>query len=185
MGDNDGLDGLDKINIYSNEDQRLHSLGVAITTEKSRKILFSIMSKAKTPSEIAVETGFSLPLINHHLNTMKSAGLIESKGIKQSDQKYSMIVYYAKPAILILPQKAADVAVNDKTFLDSLKNILRFTSIGISGIITWFLTQPKSLGENAGGFAEVDPLIPSLLIITVGLIIERSWSARKKTIKNI
>lgn len=185
----------ENIEILSNEDERLKLIGEILSNESSRNIFKLLISDELTAYEIVKKTNLSLSLVLHHINKMRSAGIVKISKISQTIRNQDMKHYTAKSGILILPQTISEKAKTSKTFQNSLKRIMRFSSIGIAAIASWFLTQPfiseptaprPTLPPYLLPFDVTSqtqlflPLTASLVVIIIGLIIERILSSRKK-----
>lgn len=183
------------IEIISNEDKRLKLIGEILSNESSRSIFRLLISNELTAYEIVKKANLSLSLVLHHINKMQSAEIVKISKITQTNKNQDMKHYTAKFGIMILPQAASEKAKTSKTFQNSLKRIMRFSSIGIAAIASWFLTQ-----STISGPATPRPTLPSyifpfdmtsqthlflpvtvsLVVIIIGLIIELILSSRKK-----
>lgn len=185
----------ENIEILSNEDDRLKLIGEILSNESSRSIFKLLISDELTAYEIVKKTNLSLSLVLHHINKMRSAGIVKISKISQTARNQDMKHYTAKSGILILPQPVSEKAKTSKTFQNSLKRIMRLSSIGIAAIASWFLMQ-STISEPTAPRPTLPPyLLPfditsqtqlflpvttSLLVIIIGLIIERILSSRKK-----
>ena len=99
--------------------------------------------------------------------------------------------YTAKAGIMILPQTVSEKAKTSKTFQNSLKRIMRFCSIGIAGVTSWFAVQayqpatkimsplPPELASQLLLASLFWPLAISLTVVIIGLVIERIFTIKK------
>jgi len=94
-----------------------------------------------TVNEIIASTGYALSLILHHLNKMKEIGIVEISKMGKNSKNHDMKYYVAKPAIIILTKGMSEKAKQSKSFQNSLMRLLKFASIGVSAIISWFGSQ--------------------------------------------
>ena len=183
--DTEKNDITDKVSIFSSDDVNLKLLGEVLSNESSRKILSSLIKKEMTVNEIIANTGYALSLILHHLNKMKETGIVEISKIGKNSKNHDMKYYVAKPAIIILTTKMSEKAKQSKSFQNSLKRLLKFASIGIAAVISWFGSQivqnqqavkqllpagSESSNMSAGLFWSVTI---TLSVIILGLITER------------
>ena len=89
--------------IFSNEDEKLKSLGKTLNNDYSRNILKLLRNAEMTANEIAKKTGMSLPLVIHHLNTMSHGGIVVVARTKFNTKNQPMKCYTVKSGVLILP----------------------------------------------------------------------------------
>lgn len=180
-------DGMDKIEIFSNTDDRLKFLGKMLNNDSSRKILSLLIEHELTANEISLQTELSLSLIIHHLNKMMQAGIVTISKTSMNTKNQPMKYYTAKSVILILPEKASERAKTSKSFSKSLKSIMKFAVIGLVGFFTWFydLSHLIEINKEVYPFPyepslQIDSIVPALIIIIIGLIVERIFSLKKK-----
>ena len=180
------------VEIFSVDDERLKIIGEILSNETSRTILKLLISHELSTHEIIQQTGFSLSLVLHHVNKMLDAKLVEISKISKSSKGQDMKHYQAKHGIMIIPQIPSQKAKSSKTFQKSLKKIMRFCSIGIAGVTSWFVMQaiqtkpvrpippPSQIpSEIILGDLFWLVVIP-LIVIVIGLITERALTAIKK-----
>ncbi len=136
---NDDLE--DKIQIFSNTDEKLKFLGKILNNESSKKILQLLIEKEMTANEVATQTKLSLPLALYHVNQMIKAGIVIISKTSTNGKNQPTKHYSAKPGIIILPEKAFQKAKESKSFSNSLKRIMKLASVGFAGVVTWFGTQ--------------------------------------------
>jgi len=190
----DKYDLEDKIQIFSNTDEKLKFLGKILTNDSSRKILQLLLKKEMTANEIANQTKLSLPLALYHINQMIKAGIVVISKTSTNGKNQPMKHYSAKHGIVILPEKASQKAKESKLFFRSLKNIMKFAGIGITSAISWIVTNSRNIAdkperENTGSvtvdgpdfniissLSNLEPITIALLVIVFGLTIERILS---------
>jgi DNA-binding transcriptional ArsR family regulator len=182
----------EKIEIISNEEERLKLIGEILSNESSRNIFRLLISNELTAYQLVQKTNLSLSLVLHHLNKMQSAGIVKISKISQTSRSQDMKHYTAKSGIIILPQIVSEKAKTSKTFQNSLKRIMRFCSIGIAGVTSWFVVQtsqpvtefmsphPPELASHLLLASLFWPLAISLTVIIIGLVIERIFIIFKK-----
>lgn len=181
-----------KIEIVSAEDERLKIIGEILSSETSRTILKLLISCELSTHEIIQKTGISLSLVLHHVNKMLDAKLVGIVRITKSSKGQDMKHYKAKQGVLILPEVPSQKAKSSKMFQKSLVKILRFCSIGVAGMVSWFAMQsiqikpirpippPSQLPPEVILGELFWPVVVSLTVIIVGLIAERVLHAVKK-----
>lgn len=170
-------------------------IGEILSNESSRSLFRLLISNELTAYQLVQKTNLSLSLVLHHLNKMQSSGIVKISKISQTSRNQNMKHYTAKSGIMILPQTASEKAKSSKTFQNSLRRIMRFSSIAIGGIISWFLTlstvseptMPRPTlppyiptSDTAFQFEFFWPVTISLTIVIIGLVIERILSSLKK-----
>lgn len=180
------------IEILSTDDERLKIIGEILSNNTSRTILKLLISYEMTTHDIVQKTGISLSLVLHHINKMLNTKLVEISKISKSSKGQHMKHYTAKHGIMILSPTPSQKAKSSKTFQKSLKNILRFSSIGIAGITSWFMIQsiqakpvrptiPPSQIPSEIFLADLFwPTVITLIVIIAGLITERLLTVIKK-----
>ena len=185
-----------KIQIYSNDDKKLKFLGKMLNNDSSRKILQMLIEKEMTANEIALQTKLSLPLALYHINQMMESGIAIVSKISTNGKNQPMKYYSAKPGIMILPEKASQKAKQSKSFTKSLKSIMKFASVVVAGITSWFsiryiqFQQNVQSDENTTGYGYVegnsfdwfaiDNEIWIPIIITSVIIIALSYFIKRK-----
>jgi len=193
-GDPNSIDINEKVEVFSNDDERLQSIGEILSNASSRGILKLLIANELTAHEIVQKTNLSLSLVLHHLNKMQTTGIVKISKITQTSKGQDMKHYTAKAGIMILPQTVSEKAKTSKSFQNSLKRIMKFSSIGIAGIVSWYLTRitfekptegptlppylsPLDISSQIQFFW---PTLVSLTVIIIGLIVERVVSSKKK-----
>lgn len=174
----------DEIDIMSTEDEKIKLIGEVLSNDSSRTVLKLLFENPMTANEIAQKTEFLLSLVIYHLNKMQDAGIVKiSKTIKNSkehDMKYYTI---NKFAIIIMPSKASENARKSKSLLNSLKRSYKFAAIGITALMSWFISESilqshVSLDKAAWGTNTIPnstylSIIIVLIVTISGLIVER------------
>ncbi|MEX1150828.1 MAG: ArsR family transcriptional regulator [Nitrosopumilaceae archaeon] len=182
----------EKVEIFSNDDERLQSIGEILSNTSSRGILKLLISNELTAHEIVQKTNLSLSLVLHHLNKMQTTGIVKISKITQTSKNQDMKHYMAKAGIMIFPPIVSEKAKTSKTLQNSLKRIMRFCSIGIAGVTSWFairasqpstesmLPLPPELASQLLLASLFWPVAVSLTVVIIGLIIERIFAAFRK-----
>lgn len=151
----------DKIQIFSNTDEKLKSLGKMLNNDSSRKIRQLLIEKEMTANEIATQTKLSLPLALYHINQMIESGIVIISKTSTNGKNQPMKYYSAKPGIIILPEKASQKAKENKSFTKALKSIMKFTVIGFAGIVSWMTVKIYDQGlpvqEPTDKITDTDP----------------------------
>jgi DNA-binding transcriptional ArsR family regulator len=174
-------DILDKVELFSSDDEKLKILGEILSNESSRNMLLLLTTHEMSANEISEKTDLRLSLAIHHLNKMLSVDLVSISRLGKSEKNQEMKYYKAKPALMVLPQNAIDTAKKSKLFSNSIKKILKFAGIGIAGISSWFISEiifrPAILLDRPSGVSlqsyEYLAIITALVVIICGLVAER------------
>ena len=191
-GDPNSIDIDEKVEIFSNDDERLQAIGEIFSNASSRGILKLLISNELTAHEVVQKSNLSLSLVLHHLNKMQAAGIVKISKITQTSKNQDMKHYTAKAGIMILPQTVSEKAKTSKTFQNSLKRIMRFCSIGVAGVASWFAVQasqpaiesvlplPPELASQLLLASLFWPVAISLTVVIIGLVTERIFAAFRK-----
>ena len=138
----------DKIQFFSNTDEKLKFLGKMLNNDSSREILLLLIEKEMTANEIALRTKLSLPLALHHINQMIQAEIVTISKTENNSKHQPMKYYSAKSGIVILPEKDSIKAKESKSFSKSLKKVMKFASVGVAGITSWFSIRYFQFQQN-------------------------------------
>lgn len=181
----------DKIKVFSSDDDKLKILGELLSNKTSRDIIKLLIDKEMYANEIARKLELRRNLVIHHVCKMEAIGLLEitNKKIIRNGEEHRF--FKIPRSMLIVPNESTEIRKNGilkKIFKDGIK----FVSVGIAGIITWFGTQQKSIlmpGEetNYSGDVYVPVLIDEPLsliqiavtcaIVGIGLFL--TWFSKK------
>ncbi len=189
---NENDEEMNKIKIYSSDDETLKFFGNVLSNENSRKLLQMLFDQEMTSSEISSSSGMSLPLINHHLTTMLQAGIVTVSKTTMNTRNQPMKHYTAKSGIIILPKKTFNIEKKKKFLSVTLKTMLKFTSIMLAGVISFFTSNsiqqyniPIDNRTSDLDSVVIDysfSVIISLVIIGIGLSLQ-FWFNRKNNKK--
>ena len=175
-----------KIKIFGSDDD-LKALGELLSNETSRKIISSLMKKEMYTNELATTLDMRVSLIIHHLKKMEELGLLEitNKKIIRKGQEHR---FFRMSSDIFITLNNTKEEINKKELLKRIfRDGIKFASIGISGMFIWMSDIPHFLETQSPVFpvpfgldnSSSDPLVPALIIVIVGLIIERVFSIRK------
>lgn len=139
---------LEKVEIFSNTDEKLKFLGKILNNDYSRQILLLLIEKEITANEIATQMKLSLPLVLYHINQMIQAEIVTISKTENNSKNQPMKYYSAKSGIVILPEKASIKAKESKSFSNSLKKVMKFASVGVAGITSWFSIRYFQFQQN-------------------------------------
>ncbi|PIW36143.1 MAG: hypothetical protein COW26_00690 [Nitrosopumilales archaeon CG15_BIG_FIL_POST_REV_8_21_14_020_33_23] len=180
---------LEKVQIFSNTDEKLKFLGKILNNNSSREILLLLIEKEMTANEIAIQMKLSSPLVLYHINQMILADIVAVSKTTTNGKNQPMKHYSAKSGIVILPEKIVEKAKESKSFSNSFKTIMKFTIIGIVAISSSFIKindgqtihYPLPFGiEPVKTGSELDFLILPMVVLIIGLITERTLFGLKK-----
>jgi len=177
-------DVVSKIQFFSTNDENLKFLGEILSNDSSRNILSLLIENEMTAGEISSKANLSIPLVIHHLNKMIQSNIVTISKTSMNNKGQEMKHYKAKLGMMVLPENASKKAKKSKTLSNLLKKIIKFSCIGLVGIISGFVTDsvrvtypkptlPQYVDENLILVEMFWPLTISLSVIIIGLIIER------------
>ena len=189
MPNNETKDGLDRVEIYSSDEDRIKILGATLGNDSSRRILLLLAQTEMPANEIMANVDLSLSLVIHHLEKMQKAGIVHVSRVVKNSRNRDMKYYRATSAILIFPKEAYGKAKASKPLALSLKRIMKFAAIGVAGLSSWlvakYLSPAGVVWQSAteSNTPAAEPLAPILIgmgIVMIGLIAERIIVALKK-----
>lgn len=175
-----------EIGIIIDDDEKLKIFGELLSNKTSRDLMRFLMSESAYKMKISDELGVKFSLIEHHLKKLENLGLVEitnkkiiKKGVLHKNYKINAEGIFI---MLNTKEKNKEKGILKKVF----KSGIKFASIGIVSLISWFVMQPQDSDSN--GYSTVSsnpeallsPLVIALLIIIIGLIIERLFLFKKK-----
>lgn len=188
---------LNKIQIYSLDDEKLRFLGKMLNNDASLKIFQMISQKEMTANEISESTGLSLSLVIYHINKMINADISSISKNSTNSKNQPMKYYMAKFGMVILPNNASMKAKTSKSFSRSLRTIMKFAVIGTIGLTSWMVSalsgvfsqkishadsDDSLLGQGLTSLTGTDVLFPviiGLVAIVIGLATERILVSKK------
>lgn len=185
----------DKIKVFSSDDEKLKILGELLSNKSSRDIIRLLSENEMYTNEIAVKLDLRPNLVIHHLQKMKSIGLLEITNKKITRKGEEHRFFKIPSGIFIVPNESKNIKENGllKRFF---KNGIKFVAIGIAAVIPWIVTEDGLLsqliepgGKHTGvvstnrpeanffqNLSEIDPIVFSLFFIATGLALERILS---------
>jgi len=172
----------DTVKIFLKDTENIKLLGHVLTNETSRAVMNLLAEEEMYPNEIANKLNISLKLVLHYLDKLEKTNLVIvtskkliKKGIKH--KHYKMI-----PNIFIAISKTQK-EIHETGFLRRIfKDSVKFAAIGIAAIGSWIIQDliPKPDQRAATSDVELSFLIIPLIIIIIGLIIERILFRKNK-----
>ena len=169
----------DKIKLFTFNDESLKILGELLSNETSRKIINSLIENEMYTNELSVKLDIPISLVGHHLRKLEQVNLVEvtekplvKKGVKH--KHFRMI-----PNLFVGLNTSEN---NDNKIKNIFKKGMKFASIGIVSLGYYLFTKPPEVSDDFLTLAsQKEPnLTYPLLIILVGLIIERIFTEIKK-----
>ncbi len=177
----------DKIKVFYSEDDKLKIFGELLSNKSSRDIIKFLIEKERYTNEIAKKLEIRPNLVIHHLKKMEELGLLEitEKKISKNGNKHKF--YKMIPNVFISPNYSKQEFEKKVMFKKIFKQGLKFATIGLVASAVWMadvvkLTNTKEIYPVPFGTQtqQLDPLIPALIIIIIGLVLERIFSLKKK-----
>ena len=165
-------ENIDKIKIFSSEDDKLKILGELLSNKSSRDIIRLLIEKEMYTNEIAKKLELKPNLVIHHLQKMESIGLLEITNKKITKKGEEHRFFRILQGMLIIPNEPNKIKENG--FLRKIfKEGVKFASIGIAAIISFVITEPKK------------KIIVDTIVNESSEIINESSSMQNKTITHI
>ena len=134
--------------IFSLDDQRLDLLGQIFGNKTSRDIFASLIGEEMTAMQISDKLGIKLNLVLYHLNKMMELQIILVTRTTKNSRGHQVKHYGAKQAVMIFSKKAKNKAEKSKMLSNVIKRITRFSAIGMTGVLTWFVTSISTQGSR-------------------------------------
>lgn len=128
-----------KIKKFGSDDD-LKSLGELLSNETSRKIIKNLMEYEMYTNEIATKLDMRVSLVIHHLKKMEALGLLEitDKKIKRKGEKHRFFKFDSDIFVSLNKNKKE---IKEKGILKFFKSGVKFASILLIGITSWFVTD--------------------------------------------
>ena len=175
-------EGNDEIKVLS-ADESLKILGELLGNESSRKMIKALIDRTMYANEIAKDLDLRPNLVIHHLRKMASIGLLEVTSKKITKNGIEHRHFRIPKGLLVL------LGTRKKDEGGFLKRILhgsvRFVAIGITGLVPLAL-HALDVQTDSGVDSDSDvildlpsALVLGLVIVVVGIVIERIYAYRK------
>ena len=176
----------DKIKIFSSNES-LKLLGELLSNKSSRDIIGLLVEKERYKNEIATVLNLKLNLVSHHLEKMELIGLVETSYKKITKKGEDHKFFRVNPKIFIMPNHSEKMIKEKGVLRKIFREGIKFAAIGIAGITTWFIstlnfaaTDKWISGEQSYNDVDLSLVVIPLLVIIIGLLIERIYSIIKK-----
>lgn len=173
------------IKTFGKDDEGLKSLGKLLSNETSRKIMVCLRDEPMYINQIAKKLNLQMNLVIHHIKLLEDAGLLITTKKKITRKGVEHTHYQVIPNIFINITETKEE--HEKSFFKRIfRDGIKFVGIGIAAVLVWmsdithlydtYEIYPVPLNSHYEG---VDPIIPALIVIIIGMIIERAISIRK------
>jgi DNA-binding transcriptional ArsR family regulator len=147
---NEDAEDLDKIKVFSSEDEKLKLLGELLSSKSSRDIIKLLSKKQMYTNEIATKLDMRVSLVIHHLKKMEELGLLKvtHKQIvkKGNNHRYFKMV----PNLFVTPgetkKESEEKGILKKIFKESVKLSAVFLT-AIMGF-EFFKQKPPVVNDN-------------------------------------
>lgn len=173
-------ENFDKIKVFSSEDEKLKMLGELLSNKSSRDIIKLLIEKEMYTNEIAKKLQLQVSLVLHHLQKMEAIGLLEitNKKIIRKGEEHRF--FRIPPRILLIPNTENNDLIRDRFLIKFFKSASKFAIIGLVAAFTsWILTESDNTIKTGSSSSQGDPLLIPLVIIIIGLVMERIISSLK------
>ena len=170
------------------DDDSLKILGELLANKTSRDLMKFLMNKSTYKMKISDELGVSFSLVEHHLKKLEKLGLVKITNKKLIKGGVLHKTYKITGDGIFLMLNTTNDEIRDKGTLRKIfKESVKFVGVGIAGYLVYladifnFSNSDKVYGMPFGQQTlAIDPIIPGLIVIISGLIIERVISFIKK-----
>lgn len=186
------MDDPPRIKILASDDN-LKILGELLSNESSRKIIQYLMNGEMYKNELSLQLNLPSNLVGHHLDKLEKLGLLEITERKLKRKHLQSHKFYKINSDIFITVNKTQEEIKESGLLKKIfKEGTKFASIGIASLVVWFSDLTHYL-ENSDVYpvpfgeidtSHIDPLTPSLIIIIIGLVIERIYSVVKKKKKS-
>lgn len=166
-----------KIKVFSSDDEKLKALGELLSNKSSRDIIKLLIKKGMYTNEIAKKLGLGISLVIYHIQKMEAIGLLEitNKKIIRTGEEHRF--FRIPHGMLIFPEKS-EKETNNGLLKKIFKDGIKFVSLVIAGIVTYFSTREFSQSEvqkmpryELPNLIEISPFIFPLIVVIIGLVI--------------
>jgi len=171
------------VNVFSSDDN-LKILGELIGNETGRKIMFNLMNTDMYTNEIAVKLKIRVSLVIHHLEKMQQLGLLEitEKKLVKRGKKHRF--FKVNPYFFISLNQTKKQIEEGGLLKRIFKSTVRFAVIGIAVVSVFIISDLYNFNPSSppmsGAISDMSIFIFPLTILSIGLIIERFLSRKKR-----
>ena len=172
-----GLDiVIPKVKVLKITDHYLKTLGELCINETSRSIMLILAENQMYVNEIAKKLSMRVSLVIHHLQKIIALGIveIEEKPISKKTKNHRYFKLNADIYFSLTPDK------DGNKLKRIFKNGVKFVGIGIAGLVSYLITMSNNVVPSKhlppdNQNIDASPVIILLLVLIIGLIIERIY----------
>lgn len=170
-------ENIDKIKIFSSDDEKLKILGELLSNKSSRDIIKLLNENEMYTNEIAVKLDLRTNLVIHHLKKLEELGLLEIRN-KRISKKGNEHRFFKMIPNFIVTSNHTKKETEEKGFLSKIfKDGIKFVSIGIGGIVSFFISNAlqhnnkwsNTYQSEADGF--LISTIVGMIVVVAGLLV--------------
>ncbi len=166
------------VKVFGKDDEGLKSLGKVLSNKTSRSIMECLRDEPMYINQIAKKLNLQMNLVIHHIKLLDDAGLltITQKTITKKGEPHNH--YQVVPNIFINITETKDTMHEKGFFKRIFREGIKFATIGIAAIISFTIQDQltsRNTWSNLEALNELHLEIP-LLVIIIGLVIERSYT---------
>ncbi len=176
-----------EIEIITDEDDTLKTLGELLANKTSRDLMKFLMSKSAYKKKISDELGVPFSLVEHHLKKLEKLGLVKITNKKLIKGGVLHKTYKITADGIFLMLNTTKKEIDEKRTLKKIfKEGIKFASIGIIAGFVW-MSDIINLGNTKkvypvpfGESVQQDPIVLALIIVIIGLSVQLIFSYKKK-----
>ena len=165
MSDENDDEIMNKVKIFSSDDEKLKLLGELLSNKSSRDIIKLLINNEMYTNTIADKLDLRVNLVIHHLKKLEDLGLlqIQNKTItkKGIDHKH----YRINPYFFLAPSGIEEEIQKKGTLKKIFKDGIRFVGVAIAGIFTWFSSQSLQNVEVPESSVVTPDVIPDATVV--------------------
>lgn len=174
-----------KIKIFHIDDSSLKQLGELLGNETSRTIIKELIDKEYYTNELAKKLDIPVSLVIHHLRKLEELDMVDIKQKKITKKGINRRFFRIRSDMII-----AKSTKEEETATMRIKNMFRegtkFCTIGLASVGSYFITSylqnAVEMWNSSEGRLDVgysDPIIIALVILILGLVMERILASKK------
>ena len=172
-----------KIEVISDEES-LKILGELLSNQTSRDIMKFLMNKSAYKKKISDKLNVSYSLIEHHLKKLEKLGLVKITNRKLIKKGVPHKTYKITADGIFLMLNTTDEEVKKSGVLKGMfREGIKFASIGIVSLVTWFLNKNIILTDNniwSYPYTINNHITIPLIVIIIGLFVVYFLEKKKK-----
>lgn len=174
-----------KVKVFGSEDDNLKMLGELLSNKSSRDIIRLLIERETYTNEIAKKLDLRANLVIHHLKKLEELGLLEITQKKIVKNGHNHRCFRMVPNLFLSPNHRSENIQQNGILKKVFKESVKFAVIGFVASIV-FISDIANFSSTGiypipyGASITNDPLIPALIVIILGLVIERILSKKKE-----